>query len=98
PEIVAPAGTLSNTIVRDVAPAPAAAENASAPAPSTAAAPAPASARPRAGAAPAAAQAADGSVIVQRGQTLSQIASAVARGNQVSRDRAMIALLRANPE
>ena len=98
PEIVAPAGTLSNTIVRDVAPAPAAAESASAPAPSTAAAPAPASARPRAGAAPAAAQAADGSVIVQRGQTLSQIASAVARGNQVSRDRAMIALLRANPE
>lgn len=98
PEIVAPAGTLSNTIVRDVAPAPAAAENASAPAPSTAAALAPASARPRAGAAPAAAQAADGSVIVQRGQTLSQIASAVARGNQVSRDRAMIALLRANPE
>ncbi|PZS47922.1 FimV/HubP family polar landmark protein [Stenotrophomonas maltophilia] len=98
PEIVAPAGTLSNTIVRDVAPAPAAAESASAPAPSTAAAPAPASARPRAGDAPAAAQAADGSVIVQRGQTLSQIASAVARGNQVSRDRAMIALLRANPE
>ena len=97
PEIVAPAGTLSNTIVRDVAPAPTAAESASAPAPSTAAAPAPASARPRAGAAPAA-QAADGSVIVQRGQTLSQIASAVARGNQVSRDRAMIALLRANPE
>nr|WP_241900274.1 FimV/HubP family polar landmark protein [Stenotrophomonas maltophilia] len=100
PEIVAPAGTLSNTIVRDAAPAPApaAAESASTPAPSAAAAPAPASARPRAGAAPAAAQAADGSVIVQRGQTLSQIASAVARGNQVSRDRAMIALLRANPE
>ncbi|MDW7603409.1 FimV/HubP family polar landmark protein, partial [Stenotrophomonas maltophilia] len=100
PEIVAPAGTLSNTIVRDAAPAPApaAAESASTPAPSAAAAPAPASARPRAGAAPAAAQAADGSVIVQRGQTLSQIASAVARGNRVSRDRAMIALLRANPE
>ncbi|MFS2047161.1 FimV/HubP family polar landmark protein, partial [Stenotrophomonas geniculata] len=39
-----------------------------------------------------------GSITVQRGQTLSQIASAVARGNQVSRDRAMIALLRANPE
>lgn len=35
---------------------------------------------------------------MRRGQTLSQIASAVARGNQVSRDRAMIALLRANPE
>ncbi|HCT26809.1 MAG TPA: fimbrial protein FimV [Stenotrophomonas sp.] len=98
PEIVAPAGTLSNTIVRDAAPAPAAAESASAPAPSTVAAPAPAQARPRAVAAPAAAPAADGSVTVQRGQTLSQIASAVARGNQVSRDRAMIALLRANPE
>lgn len=98
PEIVAPAGTLSNTIVRDAAPAPAAAESASAPAPSTVAAPAPAQARPRAVAAPAATPAADGSVIVQRGQTLSQIASAVARGNQVSRDRAMIALLRANPE
>lgn len=98
PEIVAPAGTLSNTIVRDAAPAPAAAESASAPAPSTVAAPAPAPARPRAVAAPAAAPAADGSVTVQRGQTLSQIASAVARGNQVSRDRAMIALLRANPE
>ncbi|HDS1146744.1 MULTISPECIES: FimV/HubP family polar landmark protein [Stenotrophomonas] len=98
PEIVAPAGTLSNTIVRDAAPAPAAAERASVPAPSTAAAPAPAPARPRAVAAPAAAPAADGSVTVQRGQTLSQIASAVARGNQVSRDRAMIALLRANPE
>lgn len=35
---------------------------------------------------------------VQRGQTLSQIAGALARGNQISRDRAMIALLRANPE
>lgn len=98
PEIVAPAGTLSNTIVRDAAPVPAAAERASTPAPSTVAAPAPAQARPRAVAAPVATPAADGSVTVQRGQTLSQIASAVARGNQVSRDRAMIALLRANPE
>lgn len=98
PEIVAPAGTLSNTIAREATPSPAAAESASAPAPSTAATPAPAPARPRAVAAPAAAPAADGSVTVQRGQTLSQIASAVARGNQVSRDRAMIALLRANPE
>lgn len=94
PEIVAPAGTLSNTIAREATPSPAAAESASAPAASTAAAPA----RPRAVAATAAAPAADGSVTVQRGQTLSQIASAVARGNQVSRDRAMIALLRANPE
>ena len=98
PEIVAPAGTLSNTIAREGTPSRAAAESASAPAASTAATPAPAPARPRAVAAPAAAPAADGSVTVQRGQTLSQIASAVARGNQVSRDRAMIALLRANPE
>ncbi|MGZ0026510.1 FimV/HubP family polar landmark protein [Stenotrophomonas sp. S4] len=98
PEIVAPAGTLSNTIAREATPSPAAAESARAPAASTAATPAPAPARPRAVAAPAAAPAADGSVTVQRGQTLSQIASAVARGNQVSRDRAMIALLRANPE
>lgn len=97
PEIVAPAGSLSNTIAREPTAAPAPADDARAPAPSTAAAPVPAP-RPRAAAAPVTAPAADGSVTVQRGQTLSQIASAVARGNQVSRDRAMIALLRANPE
>ncbi len=97
PEIVAPAGTLSNTIVREPAPASATVPAAEAPTtPPPAVAPAPA--RPRAASAPVAAPAADGSVTVQRGQTLSQIASAVARGNQVSRDRAMIALLRANPE
>ncbi|WP_447935279.1 FimV/HubP family polar landmark protein [Stenotrophomonas lactitubi] len=101
PEIVAPAGVLSDTIVRD---APAAATTTAEPAPATPAA-APAAPRPRAAAsapapaAPAApALAADGSVTVQRGQTLSQIAGSLARGNQVSRDRAMIALLRANPE
>ncbi|XFC39923.1 FimV/HubP family polar landmark protein [Stenotrophomonas indicatrix] len=96
PEIVAPAGVLSDTIVRD---APAAAATAAEPAPATSAA-APAAPRPRAAApAPAApALAADGSVTVQRGQTLSQIAGSLARGNQISRDRAMIALLRANPE
>lgn len=98
PEIVAPAGVLSDTIVRD---APAAAATVPAPAPATAAA-ALAAPRPRAAApapAPAApALAADGSVTVQRGQTLSQIAGSLARGNQISRDRAMIALLRANPE
>lgn len=97
PEIVAPAGTLSNTIVREPAPASAtvpAAETPTMPPPAVA----PAPARPRAASAPVAAPAADGSITVQRGQTLSQIASAVARGNQVSRDRAMIALLRANPE
>ncbi|MDN8660996.1 FimV/HubP family polar landmark protein [Stenotrophomonas indicatrix] len=99
PEIVAPAGVLSDTIVRD---APAAAATAPEPAPVTAAA-APAAPRPRAASpaqapAPAPALAADGSVTVQRGQTLSQIAGSLARGNQISRDRAMIALLRANPE
>lgn len=97
PEIVAPAGTLSNTITREPAPAPVA-EAAGAPPSAPAPTPAPAPARPRAAPAPVAAAPADGSVTVQRGQTLSQIASAVARGNQVSRDRAMIALLRANPE
>ncbi len=97
PEIVAPAGTLSNTIVREPAPASATVPAAEAPTtPPPAVAPAPA--RPRAASAPVAAPAADGGITVQRGQTLSQIASAVARGNQVSRDRAMIALLRANPE
>lgn len=97
PEIVAPAGTPSNTIMREPAPASATAPAAATPTtPPPAVAPAPA--RPRAASAPVAAPAADGSITVQRGQTLSQIASAVARGNQVSRDRAMIALLRANPE
>ncbi|WP_340571792.1 FimV/HubP family polar landmark protein [Stenotrophomonas sp. G106K1] len=95
PEIVAPAGVLSDTIVRD---APAAAATTAEPAPVEAAA-APAAPRPRAAApAPAPALAADDSVTVQRGQTLSQIAGSLARGNQISRDRAMIALLRANPE
>ncbi|PJL02893.1 FimV/HubP family polar landmark protein [Stenotrophomonas maltophilia] len=98
PEIVAPAGTLSNTITRDVAPEPAAAETASVPAPVHASIAAPVPARPRTAATPVSVPSADGSVTVQRGQTLSQIAGAVARGNQISRDRAMIALLRANPE
>jgi pilus assembly protein FimV len=100
PEIVAPAGTLSNTIVREPAPASASA-SASATVPAAETPGTPPSAvvpAPRAASAPVAAPAADGSITVQRGQTLSQIASAVARGNQVSRDRAMIALLRANPE
>lgn len=96
PEIVAPAGVLSDTIVREpsapVAP-PAAAPDVAAPA----RAPVPAAASPQPRAA-AAAVAADGSISVQRGQTLSQIAAGLARSNQVSRDRAMIALLRANPE
>ncbi|KRG53113.1 type IV pilus assembly protein FimV [Stenotrophomonas beteli] len=94
PEIVAPAGTLSNTIAREPASMPATQAEpdraAAAPVAPSRSAPAPAPA-------PVAA-AADGSLTVQRGQTLSQIAATVARGNQVSRDRAMIALLRANPE
>lgn len=96
PEIVAPAGTLSSTIARE--PAPVSATEAPDAPPRAAAATSPAPARPRAAPAPVAATPVDGSITVQRGQTLSQIASAVARGNQVSRDRAMIALLRANPE
>ncbi|WP_414496342.1 FimV/HubP family polar landmark protein [Stenotrophomonas maltophilia] len=91
PEIVAPAGTLSNVIARETASAPAAA-------PASTPATAPAPARPRAARPAVAAAPAEGSITVQRGQTLSQIAGRVAAGNQVSRDRAMIALLRANPE
>jgi pilus assembly protein FimV len=96
PEIVAPAGAMSNAIIREPAPETAAvaapprrAEPAAAPRPSA----------PRAApAAPAAPVAADGSVTVQRGQTLSQIAGSLAREQGVNRDQAMIALLRANPE
>ncbi|WP_367382811.1 FimV/HubP family polar landmark protein [Stenotrophomonas cyclobalanopsidis] len=94
PEIVAPAGVLGNTITRDTPAKPAAqaAATAAPAAPASAARPA-APQRPR-----AASPAADGSITVQQGQTLSQIAGALARGNQISRERAMIALLRANPE
>ncbi|OEZ01553.1 MULTISPECIES: FimV/HubP family polar landmark protein [Stenotrophomonas] len=102
PEIVAPAGAMSNAIAREAeamqAPVPAAA--AEVPAPPRAAPAAPARpATPRQAAAPAAATvSADGSITVQRGQTLSQIAGSVAREQGISRDQAMIALLRANPE
>ncbi len=96
PEIVAPAGALSNAIVREpqatvAAPVPARKDAEPSPArPSE-------SARP---AAPAASTPtlADGSTAVRRGQTLSGIAQEFAREQQVSRDRAMIALLRANPD
>lgn len=101
PEIVAPAGTLSNTITREappVVPATADTVNPPTPTPTPTATPAPVPAPPHAVASAPAKPSADGSVTVQRGQTLSQIAVAVARGHQVSRDRAMIALLRANPE
>lgn len=103
PEIVAPAGAMSNAIAREAA---AVSAPALAPPPETApattaapAAPAPArTARPARAAAPVAAVAADGSITVQRGQTLSQIAGSVAREQGLSRDQAMIALLRANPD
>ena len=101
PEIVAPAGAMSNAIIREAQAAPvpppeAAAEAAPArtsPGPARSAAPA-----RQVASAPAPATAADGSITVQRGQTLSQIAVGVAREQGISRDQAMIALLRANPE
>lgn len=96
PEIVAPAGAMSNAIIREPAP-----EAAAVAAPSrraeAAAAPRPATPRP-VQSAPAGPVAADGSVTVQRGQTLSQIAGSLAREQGINRDQAMIALLRANPE
>lgn len=95
PEIVAPAGAMSNAIVREPAPA-------TAPAPTAEARPARTAAQPprtapSRSAAPAPASAAGG-VTVQRGQTLSQIAAAVAREQGINRNQAMVALLRANPE
>jgi pilus assembly protein FimV len=95
PEIVAPAGAMSNAIVREPAPA-------TAPAPAVEARPARTAAQPprtapSRSAAPAPASAAGG-VTVQRGQTLSQIAAAVAREQGINRNQAMVALLRANPE
>lgn len=105
PEIVAPAGAMSNAIVRD--PEPARAAPAEAPVaeakPSRTASVAPRNSTPRAPApaavpAPTAAVAADGRITVQRGQTLSQLAGAVAREQGINRNQAMIALLRANPD
>ena len=109
PEIVAPEGAMSNAIVREPEPPPTVAEPVAAesqpaeatpsrtsavPARNTAPQRAAAPARP----APAAAIGADGSITVQRGQTLSEIAGGLARERGLSRDQAMIALLRANPE
>ena len=94
PEIVAPAGAMSNAIIRE--PEPQAAPVAVTPPRRTEPATTPRPVAPRA--ASAAPVAADGSVTVQRGQTLSQIAGSLAREQGVNRDQAMIALLRANPE
>ncbi|WP_256774617.1 MULTISPECIES: FimV/HubP family polar landmark protein [unclassified Stenotrophomonas] len=105
PEIVAPAGAMSNAIVREPDPVPTAEPAtpvAAAPTPSRAVPVPPRNSAPRAPApapAPAPASvAADGSITVQRGQTLSQIADSVARGQGINRNQAMIALLRANPD
>ncbi|MDY0954266.1 FimV/HubP family polar landmark protein [Stenotrophomonas rhizophila] len=97
PEIVAPAGAMSNAIVREPAPA-----TGPAPAPKAEDRPARTAAQPprtapSRSAAPAPASAAGG-VTVQRGQTLSQIAAAVAREQGINRNQAMVALLRANPD
>ncbi len=110
PEIVAPEGAMSNAIVREPAPAPTVAEPPAAesqpaeatpsrtsPVPSRNTAATPRAATP-ARPAPTPAVAADGSITVQRGQTLSEIAGGLARERGLSRDQAMIALLRANPE
>lgn len=104
PEIVAPAGAMSNAIVREPEPVPAVAEPLAAEAPPAETTPSrtspvpPRNSAPASPRAPAPAVAADGSITVQRGQTLSEIASGVARERGLSRDQAMIALLRANPE
>ena len=94
PEIVAPAGAMSNAIIRE--PAPEAAPVAATPSRGVQPVTTPRPAAPRA--APTAPVAADGSVTVQRGQTLSQIAGSLAREQGINRDQAMIALLRANPD
>ncbi len=72
-----------------------------APAPAAAATPATPSARPAATPRPAPAPAAapgDALAPVRAGQTLSQIAGQLARGNGHSLDQTMVALLRANPD
>lgn len=99
PEIEAPAGAMSNAIIREPQAVPAQLP----PETSTAAAsPAPAPAARTATASPRApvpeATRAGGDIAVRQGQTLSQIAQSLAVGQQISRERAMIALLRANPE
>ena len=108
PIIEAAAPLPSSTILRAPAPVVAAEIPAPAPAPAAAPAPAPAPAPAAAAAAPprsaessvatstAVSAAASGEVEVQRGQTLSQIASGLGQGYRL--DQTMLALLRANPE
>ena len=96
PEIEAPAGALSNAIIREPQAVPAQTPPATLPA-DAAPATRTASAAPSHASAPVAAGA-SGDIAVRPGQTLSQIAQTLAGSQQISRERAMIALLRANPE
>ncbi|ROQ42353.1 pilus assembly protein FimV [Stenotrophomonas maltophilia] len=96
PEIEAPAGALSNAIIREPQAVPAQTPPATLPA-DAAPATRTASAAPSRASAPVAAGA-SGDIAVRPGQTLSQIAQTLAGSQQISRERAMIALLRANPE
>ncbi|MDR6093975.1 FimV/HubP family polar landmark protein [Stenotrophomonas sp. SORGH_AS_0321] len=96
PEIEAPAGALSNAIIREPQAVPAQTPPATLPA-DAAPATRTASAAPSRATAPLAAGT-EGDIAVRPGQTLSQIAQTLAGSQQISRERAMIALLRANPE
>ncbi|KRG75432.1 hypothetical protein ABB30_11755 [Stenotrophomonas ginsengisoli] len=101
PQIQAPSLAPSNAIVREPSAAPVEGVQRVAPSPAPAPAPAPAvAASPVRAAAPAAAAitTADGTLTVQSGQTLSQIASNLARGSNASLDQTMVALLQANPQ
>lgn len=93
PEIEAPAGAMSNAIIREPQAVPATTPPAAAAAPAARTASAAAPRAPVPGATSAA-----GDIAVRQGQTLSQIAQSLASNQQISRERAMIALLRANPE
>ena len=101
PVIEAPQALPSDMIVREPEPAPLPALPAAEPLPEPAPAPAPAPAPVRAPSppTPVAASAAPGETLarVERGQTLSHVVAGMDRGGY-SREQAMVALLRANPE
>ncbi len=101
PVIDAPEAAPSNLIVRDPEPLPQAPAEVPQPVATPMAAPAAPAAPVRAAARPpvAAAPHAEGVLApVQRGQSLSQIASALTRENGYSLNQNMVALMRANPE
>src|SRR5690606_18465568 len=101
PVIEAPQALPSDMIVREPEPAPLPSLPAAEPLPEPAPAPAPAPAPVRAPSppTPVAASAAPGETLarVERGQTLSHVVAGMDRGGY-SREQAMVALLRANPE